>query len=204
MDGHRLDQRVVPEDRLDPIAVMDVGVNVEHAMPGVARPPDRDGDVVEHAESARTRGERVVESAARVEGVEPAPFEDLVHRRERPADHRRTGLVHPVEGWRVVVRHALLVGHLGVVGQPLDAREETARVNRGEVGVRGGRGREEGRRIGPELAQQVDPRPEPPRRERVSRTEVVRVVRGAVDDERVGVGRRHGRAAGPRCAGAEA
>ena len=101
MDGHRQHARVVPVDRLDAVAVMDVEIDVQDAQAVGTRPRDREGDVVIDAEPRCRRAHRMVQPAARVERVVDVPAQDGLHRPDGPARDHRTRIVHPQE-WRIV------------------------------------------------------------------------------------------------------
>ena len=76
-------------DRLDAVAVVDVEVDVQDAQPVAPRPGDRERRVVVDAEPRRPVGHRVVEPAARVEGVLDVAAQDRLDRPERAAGDRR-------------------------------------------------------------------------------------------------------------------
>jgi hypothetical protein len=97
VDRHGQDQRVVPEERLDTVPVMDVEVEIQHAMTGIARHGARQGDIVVDAEARGVTGHGMVQPAAGMERVERLPFEDGVHRRQRAAGDRGGRLVHAHE-----------------------------------------------------------------------------------------------------------
>ena len=95
--------RVVVEDRLDAVAVVDVDVDVGdllHAL--VEQPLDADGDVVVDAEAARAVAHRVVQAAGDVGAVEALAGVHLAEGLEAGADHVRRREVHVGED-RVVV-----------------------------------------------------------------------------------------------------
>ncbi len=98
VDRDREHARLVPEDRLDAVAVMDVDVDVGDSLGAFPKQPgDRDGRVVVDAEAARPGGHRVVQSAGGVERVELLPSPDGAGGLDGGACHQRAGLVHPVE-----------------------------------------------------------------------------------------------------------
>ena len=65
--------RVVRMDRLDAVAVVDIEVQVQDAQAVAASAGDRERRVVVDAEPGRPLGHRVVEAAARVEGMVDVP-----------------------------------------------------------------------------------------------------------------------------------
>jgi len=100
---------VVVEDLLDPVAVVDVDVDVGDPLGTVVeQPPDPDRDVVVDAEPARLVGHRVVQATRDVRRVEPFPRPHLANRLDRGADDVGGSLVHPLEG-RIVRRTQTVV-----------------------------------------------------------------------------------------------
>ena len=97
VERQRQHARIVPVDRLDAVAVVDVEVDVQDAQPVPPRPGDGQRRVVVDAEAGRPVGHRVVEAAARVEGVLDVAAQDRLHRPDRAARDRRRGLVHAGE-----------------------------------------------------------------------------------------------------------
>ena len=88
VDGEGQHLRIVPEERLRAVAVVDVEVDVEHAVAGVARTGHAERDVVVDAEARRARGHRVVQAAAGMEGVVDLTGQDAVDGVDRAAGHR--------------------------------------------------------------------------------------------------------------------
>ena len=165
-----------PVDRLDPVAVVDVEVHVQHAQPVPPRPGDRQRRVVVDAEPRGSVGHRVMEPAARMEGVLDVAAQDRLDRPDRAAGDHRPGLVHPRER-RIVaaLADAGLRRPERVHREPLDRVDVAARMAPQQLVVGGGLGRKS--RLGAHGPQQLDPRTEPPRRQRMAGPEVVR--RGA-------------------------
>ena len=179
------DVRVVPEDRLDAVAMVDVEVDVQHPVAGVPGAPDGQRNVVVDAEPAGTTGHRVVETAARMEDVGLLPAQDALHRGQRSAGDRGRRLVHAVEGRIVPPRcEARLRADVGVLGQHPHRRHVVLVVHALELGVRDRRRGEEA--VGAERTQEVDPGTEPPRRQRVVAPEIVVERRCAVDHQGLG------------------
>ena len=86
VERQRQDARVGPVDRLDPVAVVDVEVHVQDAQPVAPRPGDGQRRVVVDAEPRGPVGHRVMEAAARVEGVLDVAAQD---RLDAPGASRR-------------------------------------------------------------------------------------------------------------------
>ena len=104
MDRDRQHPGLVPEDRLDTVAVVDVDVHVGDPFgPLTEEPRDRDGRIVVDTEAARTGGHRVMEAARGVEGVEHIAAPDGAGCLHGGTRDQGAGLVHPVED-RVVSR----------------------------------------------------------------------------------------------------
>jgi len=84
VDRDREHARVVVEDRLHPVAVVHIDVDVRDALRAVGEQPrDRDGGVVIDAEPARSRGHRMVETPCGVEGVLGGTLPDGLRRSDR-------------------------------------------------------------------------------------------------------------------------
>jgi hypothetical protein len=183
VDRDRHHARIRRVDHLDAVAVMDVEVDVEDAEPGRPGPGDRERDVVVDAEPRGTVGHRVVEAATGMERADRATLEDRVHRPKRAAGDGSRGLVHAGER-RVVAAEADPGRRLDPA--VLDHREEpdgldvAGRVADGQFVVARGLGCQA--RRGTERLQEVDPRPEPARRQRMGGPEVV-VERPRAEDE---------------------
>ena len=117
-------------------------------------------------------GHRVVQPAARVEGVLHLAPQDGLDRPDRPTRHHRPGRVHPGER-RIVPALADpgLAEPVGVGREPLDGLDVGPRVAPQELLVRGGlRGQA---RLGADRPKQVDPGSEPPWCQRMARSEVI-------------------------------
>ena len=159
-------------DHLDAVTVVDVEVDVQDAKAVAPGPGDREGRIVVDAEPRRPIRHGVMEPTARVERVLGVPAQDRLDGPQGPTGHGRAGLVHPGEG-RVVaaVADARGAGSERIAREPLDGLDVGGRVAPLELRV-GGRLRREPR-LRPDRPQQVQPRPEPPRRQRMVRPEVV-------------------------------
>ena len=156
-DGHH--PWVVGVDRLDPVPVVDVEVDVEDAEALV--PGGRDGqrDVVVDAEAGGPRRHRVVEPAARVIGMVDIAPDDRLDRAERAAGDRRRCLVHPLERRDVAERGDPERWRQARVGaEPADRRRGTRGRWTAQQLVVGRRlGRQTG--LGADRAKEVDPGP---------------------------------------------
>jgi hypothetical protein len=209
VERDREDARVVDEQLLDAVAVMDVEVEVQDAKRVAPGPRDRERRVVVDAEPAGVVCHRVVEAAARVERVLHVAAKDGLHRPERSAGDRRGGLVHPPEcGVVATLADPGLAGTERIHGEPPHDLDVATGVAEPQVLVGGGLGREP--RLRPERAEQVDAGAEAARRERVLRAEVVGRGAWPVHEQRTAVLSFHRAAmvtrcdAGPRGAGARA
>jgi hypothetical protein len=121
------------EDRLDPVAVVDVDVDVGDPLDALLQQPgDRHRRVVVDAEAAGPVAHGVVEAAGGREGVQGAAGADRLRRRHGGAAHPGGGLVHAGELGRVArpdavgeVRVAAGAGrlHRGQVVEVVDAGE---------------------------------------------------------------------------------
>ncbi len=172
VDRDRHDARVVPVDRLDPVAVVHVEIDVEHPQAVASGPRDRQRDIVVDAEARRPGRHRVMQPAAGMEGVVDLASQDRLHRPDRAAGHHRGGVMHAGER-RVVAAH----GDPGL-RWPVRCRREP--LHDLDVGlVVAPRELVVGRRLGlqprdrADRAEQVDPRPEAAGRQRVARPEVI-------------------------------
>ncbi len=135
--GDRQDPRVVPEQRLRPVAVVHVDVDVGDLRgAGVEQPLHRRGDVVVDAEAGGPVAEGVVQPAAEVHRVPHLAGPHLVGAVDAGLQHPGAGVVHAGEG-RVVggAETARLVGVVGVLGGVL----HRARRSRGRARCRAGR-----------------------------------------------------------------
>ena len=206
VERERQDARIRPVDRLDAVAVVDVEVDVQDPQPVAPRPGDRERRVVVDAEARRPVGHRVVEPAARVEGVLDVAAQDRLDRPERAAGDRRARLVHARErrDRRRPRRSPPSAGPYGSLGEALDDLDVAPRVAPQQLVV-GCRLRREAR-LGADRAEQVDARAEPPRRQRMARPEVVRrgarpetsSMRGTIPAMERGTPRRHTAPNAPR------
>ena len=176
VEGQRQHARVVPVDRLDPVAVMDVEVHVQDAQPVPPRTGDRQRRVVVDAEPRGSVGHRVMEPATRMEGVLDVAAQHRLDPPDRPAGDHRPGLVHPSER-RIVtaLADAGLRRPERIHREPLDCVDVAPRMAPQQLVVGGRLGRKS--RLGPDGPHQLDPRTEPPRCQRMPGPEVVR--RGA-------------------------
>ena len=173
VDGHRQDARVVPEQRLDAVAVMHVEVDVQDPQSVAAGAGHRQRHVVVDAEAGCTVAHRVVQPAARVEGVLDVAAQDRLHRPQRSARHHRTGLVHVPERGHVAAFGDPRGGQPeGIRGEAPNDADEPRGVAGQELLVHDRLRRQSGRRT--DRPQQVDPRSEPARRQGVAGPEVVR------------------------------
>ena len=84
-------------DGLDPIAVVHVEVDIQDPQAVAAGPGDGQRRVVVDAESRGPIGHRVVQAAARMEGVLDVPAQDRLHRADGTPSYRRARLVHARE-----------------------------------------------------------------------------------------------------------
>ena len=183
VDRERQHLRIVPEERLGSVAVMHVEVDVEHAMAGVARSGDGQRDVVVDAEAGRASGHRVVQAAARIEGMLDLAGQDPIDGVDRAAGDRRRRLVHAVE-WRTVAR-ADPVGRRAprIVRELADCFDVVPAVQSSQLVVRRHPRLDE--TVGADGAHQVDRRRETAWRQRMLGAEVVAQVHVAEDDQRL-------------------
>ena len=177
--GH--DLRVVPEERLDTVAVMDVEVEVQDPMPGIAGHGAGQGDVVVDAEARGMAGHGVVQPAARVERVGRLPGQDGGHGGERTAGHRGRRLVHADERGVVAGADAPLGGALWIDREAFDRLDVGGLVETPDRSIIGRRRRQEPVRT--ELTEEVDTGAEATRREGMEPAEVVRLRARAIDDD---------------------
>ena len=128
----------------------------------------------------------MVEAAARVVGVLDVAAQDRLHRPQRPGGHDRGRLVHARERRLVRQADAHRARQRRIRREPPDLGEVApGRWTRSSSSSGRGLGREA--RLGPDGPQEVDPGPEPLRRQRVVRPEVV-VERARPEDEERPVG----------------
>ena len=124
-----MDPRIVPEDRLDAVAVVDVDVDVGHPLGAVVeQPPDADGDVVVDAEPGGVAGRGVVQPPAVVDPVLDLARPDLAAHRDGPGDDARAGLVHPDEGGVVLGAETAALVRVGRVERRLPDCGDIRRV----------------------------------------------------------------------------
>ena len=171
VEGERQHARIVRVDRLDAVAVMHIEVDVQHPQPIPPRTGDRQCRIVVDAEPRRPLRHRVMEPTARMLGVLDVPAQDRLDGPQRAAGHRRRRLVHARERRAVAtLADAGLREPERVDREALDHVEVPRRVAPQQLLVRGGLRREP--RFRPDRTQQIDARPEPPRRQRMTRPEV--------------------------------
>ena len=164
---------------------MDIEVDVQDAQAIPPRPGDRQRRVVVDAEAGGPVGHRVVEAAARMEGMVDVAAQDRLDRPERATGDGGTGLVHPAEG-RIVAPDPDpgRARPERIAREPLHGGDVVGGVAPAQLVVRGGLGRQAGRRSdGPK---QLHRRPEPARRQRVIGPEVVVRRPRAVDEQHGG------------------
>ncbi len=97
VDAEGQDPGIRPVQRLDPVAVVDVEVDVQDAQPGLPGPGDGQRRVVVDAEARGPPGHRVMQAAARVLGVLHVAAQDRLHGRDRAARDGGRRLVHARE-----------------------------------------------------------------------------------------------------------
>ena len=171
VEGDREHARIVPVDRLHAVAVMHIEVDVQHPQPIPPGPGDREGRVVVDAEPGRPLRHRVMQPATRMLGVLHVPAQDRLDGPQRASGDRRRRLVHAGE-WRAVatLADAGLREPERVDREALDHVQVPRRVAPQQLLVRRRLRRQPWFR--PDSAQQIDARPEPPRRQRMTRPEV--------------------------------
>ena len=199
VDRARQHPRLLEEDPLGAVAVVDVDVDVGDALgAGVEQRLDRDGGVVVDAEARGAVGDRVVQAAAGDEGLVGPPLPHGHRPRHRRAADRGGRLVHARERRGVAARgEAPLAGLPGrgqrrvrrCSGAPPRRRPARgpARSSASVAGV-GATGRTSGCSVEPVRPDQVDRELAPQRRHRVVVAEVVRGPALGVDERG-----RHGR-----------
>ena len=173
--------RVRPVNRLDAVAVVHVQVDVHDPQAVAARPRDRERRVVVHAKARGPRRHRVVQPAAGVEGMGHLAAEDRLDGPQRAAGDRGGRLVHAGERGRVARPdpHPSRSGRRRAAA--LDMLDVRRVMHPRELLVGGRLGSEI--RHGPERLQERDARPEPARRQRMRRPEVIRGRARSVDQE---------------------
>ena len=125
----------------------------------------------------------MVEAAARVEGVDDVAAEDRLDRPERATGDGGGRLVHPGERRHVAEPGDPEGRRTGrVLAEATDRGDVLRRVDDFELGVARRLGGQP--RLGADRPEQVDPRPEPARGQRVARAEVVRRRTRAEDEQR--------------------
>ena len=152
---------------------MNVEIDVEHPEPGPPRPGDRQGGIVVDTEPRGSVRHRMVQAPARVEGMGRLAGEDRLDRLDTAARNRRGRVVHTREGRRVTRPKPSFARSDRRFGSPSHDADVGRVVDPGEDGIaRRLRGQERGRARA-HRRQEIDPRPEPARRERMRRPEVV-------------------------------
>ena len=187
VQGDREHPRVVPEDLLDAVAVVDVDVDVGDPLGAVGEQLlDADRDVVVDAEAARPVGHRVVQAAGDVDRVQRLAAPHLAERLEAGADDVGAGDVHVLED-RVVVGAEPVGGVLeaGRRAGPGDRVDQALVVHGGDLLV-GGHGASTRLRPSstPELLGQPHREVDADRGHRVGGPEVVLRERLVEDDRR--------------------
>ncbi len=181
--GNRQDVRVVAMDRFDAIAMMRVEVDIHDPQAGPTGRRNGQGHVVVDAESGGAARHGVMETAAGVERVRNIATEDGLEGTQRAAGHGRRGLVHTRERRHVARADAHRRWLARIRGEPSDGRHVGGLVDRQEILVAG---RLRGQAwLRAERFEQVDPRAEPARSERMVRPEVVFERTGAEDEQRL-------------------
>ena len=137
VERDRQHARVGVRDRLDAVAVVRVEVDVQHAQAGGSRPDDRQRRVVVDAEAPRLGRHRVVEPAARVQGVLDVPAQDRLHRAQRAVGDGGASLVHARERRVVGDADPHRRPRRRVGGEPPNGLDVRGRMDRLEVVVRG-------------------------------------------------------------------
>ena len=128
-------------DRLHPVAVMHIEVDVHHPQPVPPRPGDRERRVVVDAEPRRPLRHRVMQPATRVLRVLDVPAQDRLDRAKRPTGDRRRRLVHAGERRAVAtLADARLREPERVDREPLDHVQVPLRVAPQQLLVRAGSG----------------------------------------------------------------
>ena len=156
--------RVVVEDRLDTVAVVDVDVDVRDPLRAfVEQPPDAHRDVVVDAEAARPARHRVVEPAGDVGAVDALAGPDPAERLLAGTDDVRRRVVHAAEDGVVVgAETAQLLSGSRARAHPPHGVDQRGVVDGGDQVVGRHRGRDlleavEHAGLGGEPHRQVDP-----------------------------------------------
>src|SRR5262245_25989696 len=161
MERDRQHARLGVEDRLHPVAVMDVHVHVrDRVHASIEQPRDRDRWVVVHTEARCARRHRVMQPARRVERVPNRSVADGPGRDQRRARDERARLVHVRED-RVVagaVAEPAPGSGLVVPGPPRRV-DEGLGVHELDLAVLGGPARQRGHVRRVEEAAGLDQRP---------------------------------------------
>jgi len=98
VQADRQDPGIVPERGLDPVAVVDVHIDVGDAFGALGEEPgDGDRRIVVDAEPRGVRAHRVMQPAGDVHGVPGHPVPHLARGGDRGADDARGGFVHAGE-----------------------------------------------------------------------------------------------------------
>ena len=165
--------------------MVDVEIEVQDAVAGVASQRDRQGHVVVDAEARRATGHGVVQAAARVEGVKRVARQDRGHGRQGASCDRGRRLVHAGKGGIVARSDASFGDPVGVDREPLDGLDVGSLVEPLERSIVGRfRGHEP---IRPERTQEIDTRSKSTRGEGVEEPEVVARRARTVDEQRPSV-----------------
>ena len=172
MDGQRQDPRIRPMDGLHAIAVVHVEVDIQDPQAVPAGPGDGKGRVVVDAEPRGPIGHRVMQPAARVEGVLDVPAQDRLQRADGAPGYRRGRLVHAGERRVITALADAGLRQTERVGREALDRLDVAPGMAPQQLVIGRRLRRQ-TGLGAHRAQQLDPRPEPAWRERMVRPEVI-------------------------------
>ena len=142
MEADRQHARVVPEDRLDAVAVVDVDVDVRHPLRALVEEVlDADRDVVVDAEAGGLVAHRVVQAPGDVRRVEALAAPHLAGGLDGRADHVRGGDLHALEDGVVVgAQPALLVDRPGRGTHPVHGVDQPPVVHGRDQVVLGHRG----------------------------------------------------------------
>ncbi len=170
--------RVVVEDRLDAVAVVDVDIDVRDPLDAlVEQPLDAHRDVVVDAEPARPVAHGVVQAARDVGAVQALAGVHLAERLEAGADDVRGRAMHVDEHRVVVGREAVVVDldRVGVLARAGDRVDQPLVVDRRDLPVVGERRRHHLQPVEhAEVAGQPHGQVDADRGHRVRGTEVVR------------------------------
>ena len=159
--------RIVPVHRLDPVAVMDVEIDIEHPEPGPPRSGDRQGGIVVDTEPRGTVRHRMVQAPARVEGMGRLADENRLDGPDAAAGHRGRSVMHARERRRVARPESGLARTERRIGAPPNGADVGRVMDPGEDLVRRGLRGEERGRVRAHRREELDAGPEPPRRQGV-------------------------------------